>query len=945
MNKFKKFLIGLMIAASAACLCGAVACNGSGSGNTGTNQTEQPEYYQLDLKGSGIDIVFEGELAEVDEEGESFRFGGKVKEGVEVRFKVLLGANTTGTPVISVNGELLTPDADSVYTFVMKSNSEISVTGLSALHTLKFSTFEEVTDNDGNSYLEERRIKFLDETGTRELDEEVTVVGGEDFKFQIWTSPYYNDGFTVSCGFEELVKDDKGVYTIQEVGESGEVRVTNLTLQESFANFEDGRYGDGSAEHPYELRKPVDLYYLAAIVNSDYYAGRFASLNYKLMNDIDMDGEQLFVIGDNSTSYSAFCGTFDGNGHKISNFYITDEVYDQSSFNKEYLSYVGLFGYAVATVNSDNEIVSPVIKNLTLEDYSLEIHTASAGAGAYAGSLLGYGIGVEITGCKAISGTGSITVINDNMQLVNVGGLVGRLQGAYGTTSQGNVASSAFVRSSSAVVTMHGTGCPRSAGGIVGYLISAEESAIAYVVNCYSKGSVNGAMHSGGIVGTLGRFSTVSNCYSSADISADNQLGGVNVTNDYKGAYAGGIVGYAEENTVISGCYAANYTSASNNSLSAYSVNGSNFMKTGAFAGEYAKPDTNSADQQVKFSTDYDVLVEYNNSTAVVNHPKSAFTALGWVDSEWSFSGTLPEIILAGAARQITVKIEQYNNPAYTRSFSYSAVAPLTDWYKQQGGLPEYHENAVGRSWGYYFDKELTKKAPYGFVPVMAETTLYAGYADYTEVAGIYYVEEAAYTNGAYIELTADGKAKIRNGGLYYECEYSYTGTGNGSKIVVYRSCLAALAYGEDEINGGYFAYGGTAVNGTLSLASYLTLVNPSGSLETGDYYVNETARLNAVKASENFVYGEYKDANGVRYQFRNNGSGVMTSENTTTSFNFVPAGNSFSIMLGDRAVTVTLSGNGTVDTVNGVSVSKIDGFKGSWKKTANGLTEFTFDG
>lgn len=943
MNKFKKFLIGLMIAAGAACLGGAAACNGS-DGNTNDIPTDPPAYYQLDLKGSGIDIVFDGELAGTDDNGESFKFGGTVKEGVEVRFKVLLGANTTGTPVISVNQTLLTPDADGFYSFIMEKNSEISVTGLSALHTLKFSRFEEVIGSDGNGKLEERRIKFYDETGTRELDEEVTVTGGEDFRFKIWTSPYYNDEFTVSCGFEELVKDDKGVYTVQEVGESGEVNVTGLTLQESFANFEDGRYGDGTAEHPYELRKPIDLFYLAAVINDDYYGGRFAALNYKLMNDIDMDGEQLFVIGDNSTSYSAFCGTFDGGGHTISNFRITDEVYDQSTYELEYLPYVGLFGYAVATVNNNNEIVSPVIKNLTLENYSVEIHTASSGAGAYAGSLLGYGIGVEITGCKAVSGTGSITVINDNNQLVNVGGLVGRLQGAYGTTSQGTVSRGAFVRSSSAVVSMHGTGCPRSAGGIVGYLISAEESAIAYVVNCYSKGSVNGAMHSGGIVGTLGRFSTVSNCYSSAEVSADNQLGGVNVTNEYKGAYAGGIVGYAEENTVIAGCYAANYTSASVNSLSAYSVNGAGFMSIGAFAGEYAKPDSANADQLIKFSTDYDVLVEYNNATAVTGHPKSVFTSLGWVDSEWSYSGTLPEIVLAGAAREIKIKVEQYNNPAFSRNFSLSEVAPLSDWYKRQGSLPEYHENAVGRSWGYYFDKQLTKKAPYGFVPVMAETTLYAGYADYSEVEGTYYVEEAAYSNGAYIELTADGRVRVRNGGMYHECVYSYTGAANGSKIIVFRSGLAALSYGEEEINGGYFAYGGTALNGALSLSAYLTLVNPSGSAETGDYYVNATASLNAVKASESFVYGEYKDANGVRYQFSKNGSGVRVSDKATTAFTFVPTGNSFNITL-DRTVTVTVTPDGAVDTIDGVSVSKIDEFKGSWKKTANGLTEFNFDG
>ncbi|MCM1438296.1 MAG: hypothetical protein NC131_03665 [Roseburia sp.] len=946
MNKFKKVALSLIIAAGAAsCLCGAAACSGSGSSDSNQNQTHEPEYYLLDLNGSGVDIVFEGELAEIDENGESFRLGGKVKEGVEVRFKVLPGVNVTGTPVISVNDAALLPDADGVYSFKdgvysfkMEKDSQISVTGLKALHTLKFSAFEKVEDSEGAEYLEERWIKFYDETGTRELDGEVTVSNGDDFKFRIWKSPYYKDDFTVICGFEELVDEDNdGVYVIKSVGESGEVSVTGLTLESSFANFAEG-YGDGSAEHPYQLSKPVDLYYLAALINDDFYGGRFASLHYELTADIDMDGERLFVIGDNSTTSSAFCGSFDGKGHTIKNFRITDEVIDQSEYTKEYLPYVGLFGYAVATVDNNGEINPPVIKNLNLKDYTLEVHTAASGAGAYAGSLLGFGIGAEITNCHAESGTGSISVINDNNQIVNVGGLVGRLQGAYGATEDGYVTHNTFVRSSSADVALFGTGCPRAAGGIVGYLISAEENAIGYVVNCYSKGSINGAMHSGGIVGTLGRYSTVADSYSSAQISANNQLGGVNVTNEYKVAYAGGIVGYAEENTVIYGCYAANYTSASVNSLSAVSVNGANFMATGAFAGAYAsKPDASAAD--------YDVFVAENNSTAVANNPKSAFVALGWSETEWDFSsGALPKIIIPASDRGITVKIEQADNPAYTRSYSLNGYSPLSGWYKKQGGLPEYIENARGRSFGYYFDKALTKKAPYGFVPVKAETVLYAGFADYTEVAGVYYVGDAPYSNGAYIELTADGKAKIRNGGLSYVCNYSYSGSADEVNIILYRSCLAALSHSENELNGGYFAYGGKAAGGKLTLSAYLTLVNSSGSLETGDLYVNDVNTITAVKAAANFVYGEYKDENGAVYVFRNNGTGVKTVGNTVSAFTFVPAANSFNIML-DRAVAVTVTGNGTVDTIDGVAVSKADEYKGSWKKTANGLTEFNFDG
>lgn len=952
MNKFKKFLIGITVAAAAGCLCGAVACTKTDGGNSsGIVDEKPPVYYKLDLKGSGIDVVFDGDLAEPDEKGESFKFGGSVKEGVEVRFKVLVGSHATGTPVVNIAsatdaGEALTPDSEGFYAFTMERDYTIFVTGLKALYTLTFPKSEEVTSSDGQIYKEERRIKFFDEKGS-ELGDDVTLVAGSDFKFSLWLSPYYQDNYTVSCGFEVL-KEENGFYNLKDVSQDGEINVSGLALQESFANYDDGRYGDGSAEHPYELRKPVDLFYLASIVNDDFYGGAFSGLHYKLMNDIDMQGEQLFVIGDGSTEVSAFSGTFDGNGHTVKNFYITDEVYDQETYAREYLPYVGLFGYAVATVNGNNEIIPPVIKNLTLEDFSVQVHTATAGGGAFAGSLVGYGIGVEIVNCRAVSGSGvlngnikGVMVVNDNNQIVNVGGLVGRLQGAYGTTARGIVARGAFISYSSANVFMEGTGSPYSAGGIVGELVSAEESAIAYVVNCYSQGSVNGAMRAGGIVGTLGRLSSVSNCYSTAQIHAQNDIEGM-VTEEFKGAYAGGIAGYAEENTVIAGCYSANYTSASVNTLSANSRAGANYAKTGAFAGYYAKLDPAASAHDAALAE----LIEYGNQTAVASPTASTFTALGWHSGEWEFAeGALPEIIATVPPRTVTVKIK--NGSAQVKTASVSGYMPLGDWYKQAGGLKEYDVNAQGRSWGYFFDAELTRKVPCGFVPVMAETELYVGYADYKQAAGTYYVEKTVYSDGAYIRLNADGVAEIRNGGLFYECTYTY----DGEKVILYRSCLAALSYAESEINGGYFAYGGTLENGALSLSAYITLVSVSGSGQQVGY-VNEVATLSAVKASENFVYGEYKDEGGAVYLFRNNGTGVMTSGKTGVAFTFTPAGNEFALTFervgnetAGRQVIVTLAADNTVDTINAVSVSRIDEFKGSWKKHANSSVEFTFDG
>lgn len=937
MNKFRKFLIGMLVAASAVCVGGAVACNGDSGQNA-------PAYYKLDLDGQGFDIVFEGALAEVDKDGNDFIFSGGVKAGVEVRFKVQPGVNTVGNPVVKVNGTALTPDSDKVYSFVMERDSEISVTGLNTLHTMKLTSVKETTDADGQKTREERRIKFYDENGKELkseknydengnlLSEEMRVEAGEDFKFALWTSPYYTDGFTVKCGYEVLESDgvipgtNLKLYTVHGVAADGEIDVIELEQQLSFANHNDpATYGDGTEANPYKISKAIDLFYMSAMIKDQFNSSRFSSCYYELQNDIDLDGEQLYVIGDATESWSVFNGHFNGNGHTISNFYITDLTYDEETFAPKYLPYVGLFGYMSAFVNPDYSIRPASVKNLTLKDFTIDAHPNEAEDSSMVGSLVGFGVGVEISGCRAEDG--EITVTNDDNQLVMVGGLVGRLQGAYVAASGETSTATAFVRSSSTDVSVRGTGSPRSAGGVVGYLISADENAIAYVMNSYSEGSVTGAMHSGGIVGTLGRFSTVVGSYSDAKVTAKNTLDGLNVADEFKCAYAGGIAGYAEESAVIYGCYAAN-----DNKLSA-DAEGNNPALTGAYAGGYAVANAKAADL-----TDY---IEYNNATAVTGHPASVFQGLGWSDDDWDYTDGLPTIKNADGARTVKIVAQLKGNAATKFESSLSGIAPMSYWYGN--GLDEYVQGSgTLRSWGYYFDEAMEKRVPFGFVPFKAETTLYFNYADYSEVAGNYYFEETPYSNGAYIKLTADGSAELRNGGLHHACSYAY----DGEKIIVYRSALAALSYSDVQINGGHFAYGGSVnANGVLTLEANLTLINPDyneSNAATTSQYVSEEAAVSALKEAE-FAYGEYQDENGVTYLFNRNGTGLMTNGNVKRTFTFLPAGETFNITL-DRQVEVTVS-NGAITSIGGVDIQLKDKFTGSWQTDANSFTVFTFDG
>lgn len=97
--------------------------------------------------------------------------------------------------------------------------------------------------------------------------------------------------------------------------------------------------GEGTSENPYLIKTPKEL---RAINYTSL------SAHYKLANDIEMKDEEFKIIG--QTLSEPFTGTFDGNGHKISNLKI-------ESTNQ----FVGMFGY----------IKGGTVKNLALENINI----------------------------------------------------------------------------------------------------------------------------------------------------------------------------------------------------------------------------------------------------------------------------------------------------------------------------------------------------------------------------------------------------------------------------------------------------------------------------------------------------------------------------------------------------------------------------------------------
>ena len=122
------------------------------------------------------------------------------------------------------------------------------------------------------------------------------------------------------------------------------------------------------AEGNYLVYNAAGLNWLAAEVNKySNYEYPFKDETIKLVNDVDLDGVEWTPIGDYRFSANRFCGTFDGQGHTISNFKITKKT-DKNDSNK---SSYGFFGNVEGTV-----------KNLTVAN-------ATVNSYAYTGALVG----------------------------------------------------------------------------------------------------------------------------------------------------------------------------------------------------------------------------------------------------------------------------------------------------------------------------------------------------------------------------------------------------------------------------------------------------------------------------------------------------------------------------------------------------------------------------
>jgi hypothetical protein len=253
--------------------------------------------------------------------------------------------------------------------------------------------------------------------------------------------------------------------------------------------------GSGTGGDPYQIATKADLKYLSE--NSGEWSKHFkqtaditfADADFQSGGDFYNSGNGFIPIGNISTEFS---GSYDGDGHTISNLFI----------NRSGTGRVGFFG----RIDSGT-----TVENLCLTEVDV---TGDWITGGLVGQLYGTMSNTCVTG--SVTGAWS------------VGGLVGQAEWSSTTSDSYSTA------------TVSGTS---SVGGVVGCLFYSTIS------RCYSTGDVSGTSSVGGLVGSIEGESVVSNCYSKGDVTRTSG------TQTFFGGFCGEAMEDLGDKGTIATCY------------------------------------------------------------------------------------------------------------------------------------------------------------------------------------------------------------------------------------------------------------------------------------------------------------------------------------------------------------------------------------------------------
>lgn len=306
----------------------------------------------------------------------------------------------------------------------------------------------------------------------------------------------------------------------------------------------------------YEINNGGKLFWFASYVNGDpthveEATSKHLNINARLTSDISLHNPknsgatEWTPIGETSgTGTNAFAGTFDGQGHTISDLSIT--TLPSGAVR------TGLFGTTYGGV----------VKDFTIKG-SITLSTGNSGTNSGIGGAIG-----ATKNRTAVSGVTSYVNISNTSAnaLVHVGGVVGELYSStakqclyFGSINLQNASDSiggvvGYINNSEIgycanLGTVKTATADAYVGGVLGYL----NNEYGKVHNCYNYGSVKngGGNHCGAIIGWLrgGTASNLTDNYYLRD-SASSAFGAGSITTTAtapaknKSAFAGGEVCY-----------------------------------------------------------------------------------------------------------------------------------------------------------------------------------------------------------------------------------------------------------------------------------------------------------------------------------------------------------------------------------------------------------------
>lgn len=303
--------------------------------------------------------------------------------------------------------------------------------------------------------------------------------------------------------------------------------------------------GSGSESDPYLIATGEQLAYLASLINANN--ASYNTKHYALTADIDLNGREWTPIGkgtltDSLTSGSySFKGTFNGNGHTVSNFKITSAA----------TSYLGLFGNVYGGQDT-------LIANLHVSGFTINAamnKTYNLAAGGLAGAC--YGV---ISGCGVSNGSVNVSTTASSFATCYAGGLVGRNQGGSIARSYARADINSSTKGSySNSDPEHPTGhCHSYAGGLVGYNTTGN------IMYSYATGNVNSSSEGVQAAAYAGGFTSAN----TGVITASYANGSAYSISTNSTSMASGFAAY--NTAAINTCYATGNATAISSTKSGY---------------------------------------------------------------------------------------------------------------------------------------------------------------------------------------------------------------------------------------------------------------------------------------------------------------------------------------------------------------------------------------